>query len=263
MKRFSLILIVVLLSPKVALGQSRADLTTFHDRAVAVIRQLSSRPLTPGDTFFTWYSGRPGGLIHTVARTDTTMASSLLRADGMIGTAEAHWRDGRLASFDTRWTTQDSTTHAQQVALEARGIVVGDSLRITGTHPATLPLPQGPWVVADFGMEEQLIPVELTVPAGRTVLVHVYRPWHSRWDSVKLTMRDTADLHVAELVGSNGSHSIMALDPAGALLMIGRFDEQSERHPLETTSRYEEYLRYRSLLADLYRRYAMRLPPGG
>ncbi|MEJ2187301.1 MAG: hypothetical protein P8Z36_15420 [Gemmatimonadota bacterium] len=55
----------------------------------------------------------------------------------------------------------------------------------------------------------------------------------------------------------------MVLDRAGALLMMGRFDEQSERHPLETTARYEEYLRHRSLLADLYRQYAMRLPPGG
>lgn len=263
MKRFSLVLIVVLLSSKVAVAQSRAELTTFHDRAVAAIRELSTRPLTPGDTFFTWYSGRPGGLIHTVARTDTTMASSLLRGDGMIGTAEARWRDGHLTSFNVKWTTQDSTTHAQEVALVAHGIVVGDSLRITGTHPATLPLPQDRWVVADFGMEEQLIPVELALPARRTVLVHVYRPWHSRWDSVKVTMRDTASLHVAELVGSDGYHSIMVLDSVGALLMIGRFDEQSERHPLETTSRYEEYVRYRSFLADLYRQYAMRLPPGG
>jgi hypothetical protein len=41
-------------------AQTPGEVREFHDSATSLIHRMSSRALTPGDTFFTW-NPRPGG----------------------------------------------------------------------------------------------------------------------------------------------------------------------------------------------------------
>lgn len=104
-----LVTVAGLLSGTRGYGQTADQLREVHDGATALIRQMANRPLTPGDTLLTW-NPDPGGLIHTVAVDSASVRSSLLRADGMIGTADVPWAKGRPTRFDVQWTTRDSAT---------------------------------------------------------------------------------------------------------------------------------------------------------
>src|SRR5690349_18538989 len=97
-----------------------AQLREFHDQIVAAIRSLANRPLLAGDTMLTW-NPQPGGLTHTVFLTDSTAATSLLRGDGMIGTATSVWKGGALSSFQVDWTTADSATRTIKKDVSATG----------------------------------------------------------------------------------------------------------------------------------------------
>jgi hypothetical protein len=169
--------------PANSLAQSPTEVSDFHDRVAQLMQEISSRPLTPGDTFLTW-NPRPGGLFHTVRVTDTTVAASLLRGDGMIGTMAVRLTRSRPRSFDVVWTMRDSVTGKTLPDRESHGVVVGDSLRISGTKPQVTAIPSGMWAVADFGMEESLIPLLRGLPSGGSRRVAVFRPWHARWDTI-------------------------------------------------------------------------------
>jgi len=214
---------------------------------------MASRPLTAGDTFLTW-NPDPGGLIHTVMIDSARASSSLLRGDGMIGTAEARWSGKQISDFETRWTTRDSISGRSVVQRQSHGEKRGDSLFVTGTAPGVFAVPAGFWAVADFGMEEQLIPLirAVSVNAGRQS-ISVFRPWHNRWDTVSVAVRDTIDVRTAELIGVNKFHETMVFTVRGNLLCIFRYDQISERRPLEGTVRYREYVARRDLLLLLAR----------
>ena len=243
-------------------AQSADDVRAFHDRAAGAIRELSSRPLTPGDTFLTW-NPKPGGLIHTISVTASSVRASLLRGDGMIGTADVRWGGGCPTGFDVEWTTRDSVTGKAQLDLESHGTIVRDTLRVSGSKPAAFPLPAGLWAVADFGMEEALIPIlRAMAPTTGWQTVAVFRPWHGRWDSVSVAVHDTAGVRVVEsravVAFGDGkqSYELMILNPRGDLLSIVRFDQPNERRPMEGTMRYEEYRARLPFLEVLAKRYA-------
>jgi hypothetical protein len=239
-------------------GQTPDEVREFHESATSLIRQMSSRALTPGDTFFTW-NPRPGGLIHTVASDPTGTRSSLLRGDGMIGTANIHWLGSHPSEFDVEWTKRDSITGKPLKDIESHGHVVGDTLYVAGTKPLHTPLPKGFWAVADFGMEEALIP--LLPPTGASQRVTVFRPWHGRWDTVTIAIHDTAGFRLVDLWSDQKTHELMVVTGRGELLWIVRFDQPGERRPLEGSSRYQEYLSNRSLLIDIAKQYARNQRP--
>jgi hypothetical protein len=238
-------------------AQTPVEVRQFHDQAVSAIARTAGRPLTPGDTFLTWNPG-PGGLIHTVRIVPSGVSSSLLRGDGMIGTAEVRWQGGNPSGFEVRWTRQDAGGKGIDSATTVIGERQGAAIRVrAGGISRTLPLPSGPWAVADYGMEEQLIPAVLALPARATgVRITVLRPYHVRWDTVVVSVRDTAGLRLAELMGTDKAHELMVLGPDGALLWMNRFDQAGERRPLEGTSRYAAFVTRRSLLASLSARYS-------
>ncbi len=237
-------------------AQTPAEVREFHDSATSLIRRMSSRALTPGDTFFTWNPG-PGGLIHTVASDQAGTRSSLLRGDGMIGTANIRWLGRHATEFDVEWTTRDSITGKPLKDIESHGHAVGDTLYVSGTKPLHTPLPKGFWAIADFGMEEALIPLIPILPStGESQRVAVFRPWHGRWDTITVALRDTAGFRLLDIWSEQKTHELMVVTGRGELLWTVRFDQPGERRPLEGSSRYQEYVSNRSVLIDIARQYA-------
>lgn len=237
-------------------GQTPQQTREIHDRLTAIIHEIADRPMTPGDTFVAW-TPDAGKLFSTVAIDARGVRSSLLRGDGMIGTADVRWTDGRPSHFDVEWTNRDSVSGRAMRAREAHGVLEGSTLHVVGTTATLTPVPATPWAVADFGMEEQLVPLVRVLTAGDALqIIPVFRPWLSRWDSVSVTVRDTAGVRTAELVGADRSHEVMVLTDHGDLLCILRFDQPDERRPLEGSSRYQEYSAERSVLIAIARHYA-------
>jgi hypothetical protein len=241
-------------------AQAPAEVRAFHDTVVSLIHRMSSRALTPGDTFLTWNPG-PGGLIHTVAMDRAGTESSLLRGDGMIGTANIHWQGGRPSEFEVEWTSRDSITGKPIRAVESHGHAVGDMLHVSGTKPLDTSLPKGFWAVADFGMEEALIPLTAMLPRTGASRVAVFRPWHGRWDTISVAVHDTAGLRLADVWSDQKTHELMVVTGRGELLCIVRFDQPGERRPLEGSARYQEYLSNRLLLIALAKQYAQNQRP--
>jgi|SRR5580704_6006308 hypothetical protein len=100
---------IAVAGPQLGRAQVPDNAQAFRARVKVLIAHLSSRPLTSGDTFLTW--APDVRLIHTARVHGAGVQSSLLRGDGMIGTAETHWSGQTLESFDVRWTVPDSTGH--------------------------------------------------------------------------------------------------------------------------------------------------------
>lgn len=255
--RYVAVALLAALSGSRVRAQTPVDVRQFHDQVVSAIARMAGRPLTPGDTFLTW-NPAPGGLVHTVRTSAGGVSSSLLRGDGMIGTAEVRWQGGSPASFDVRWTRPDAGGKGIDSATTVIGERRGASLRVwTGGATGTLLVPGGPWAVADYGMEEQLIPAVRALPARASgVRITVLRPYHVRWDTVVVSVRDTAELRLAEMTGRDKAHELMVLGPDGSLLWMDRFDQAGERRPLEGTSRYAEFVVRRLLLANVSAQYS-------
>jgi len=253
-------LVALALVATTASAQSPKELRDFHDRVSRAIAELSTRQLTPGDTFLTW-NPKPGKLIHTLRSVGTTSSASLLRGDGMIGTAEITWDERGPTTFESLWTTRDSVTGKPRTDLEAHGTVAGDTLRVTGTKPSTTRIPATRWGVSDFGMEETLIPILRSLPPNGVHTVSIYRPWHGRWDTASVAIRDTAGVRVVDyregiaLDSSKQTMQLLFLNAQGDLLTIVRFDQPGDRHPLEGSARYEEYRRFLPLIVRLVKRY--------
>ena len=257
----SLVAILCLSEPVAA--QVTIDPQQFHDRAVAFIARMAGRPLTPGDTFFTW-NPDPGGMIHTVQVSASAVSSSLLRGgDGMIGTARVDWTNGIVQTFEIRWTRPDPGGKGLDSAIFVAGERTGEHLQLRTGGGRAVPIPGGRWAVADYGMEEQLIPLIRALPrqAARTT-VSVFRPYHLKWDTVFVSIRDTLGLRLAEITRTENAHELMVIDAEGALLWIFRFDQPGERRPLEGTNRYLEYARMRPTLDALRSEYARPSAPG-
>ena len=233
-------------------AQDPTERKTFHDRATQLIAQMASRPLTPGDTFLTW-NPDPGGLIHTVHVDSTIVESSLLRGDRMTGTAHIEWTAGRVAQFTIRWTRSDTLRAGVDSAIAIRGWRDRDSIRFAEPSHRAFVIPQsGWWAVADFGMEEQLIPLFRQMPAGQPAQpVAILRPYHLRWDTVTVAVRDSAGLRVAEVLGRDKAHELFFIDRQGRLLCVWRIDTVGERLPLPTSARDVELEQYRGAVRAL------------
>lgn len=208
-----------------------------HDRLVAMLQANAHRPIAAGDTFVTW-NPRPV-LFTTVWASADSVSSSLVRADGLVGTADVRWQRGRPVAGRVAWTKPDSV--ALTFAFES-----GAQLAITRNGDAdTLPLPEGFWAVADYGMEDQLLPVvrEIGRIGGRH-RVSVYRPYPGKWDRLFLEVRGIQGGQSVEIVDTEGKTSWWLLTEDGALVSIRRSeDAEYVRTPLINTDRFRDYLR--------------------
>ena len=168
----------------------------------------------------------------------------------MLGIARSVWGDAGPLRFSSRWFVKDSADR------ELDGEIRGDSIRIQGAKDTVFVRPKGIWAVADFGMDEQLIPVLRKLKPGRKLqLMSVLRPYHARWDSLQVSVQDLGALRVASVWSGQKEHELIVFDRRAALLWQRRTDVATERRPLEGTERYREYERALPALQELLSAY--------
>ena len=215
-------------------AQAQMSPQDLHDRIVAVFSSRASRPLPPGDTLVSWY-GNPI-LFHTIHRDSTETATGMLRADSLLGTARVRWRHDRPGSGDIRWTKGDS------LVTNVHLLTDGDTLRVMGRDQHTWPLPRMAWAIADYGMEDQVLPLLQTLNfAAGAITIAVYRPFGAKLDTLQVTSRLVGDGVLYELRGSDGKRDWWLVSRRGVLVQLRREGQDLERRPLEQTPLYEEY----------------------
>ncbi len=209
----------------------------LHDRLVVLIHKNATRPIPAGDTLVTW-SPIPN-LYSTVRRTPDSVVSSLVRADAMVGTAETAWRSGSPVYASVLWTQGDSTllgvTYRQ----------IPGALAVTGSRVDTLALPHVPWAIADYGMEDQLLP--LFVRLSHTTTVAVYRPFPAKWDTLAVASErhGSAILITVRDITGDSEEWRWVVGPSGALLRIIRSKYPDfERRPLPESQLVPAYREY-------------------
>jgi hypothetical protein len=210
-----------------------------HDRIVAVIRRSATRSVAAGDTFVTW-SPRPV-LYSTVRRIQDRVESSLIRADGMVGSADATWQQGVQTSVQIRWTK------GAEEPLTLRARIEGGQILLSGSRDTAMVIPSLPWAIADYGMEDQLLPlIDMVANRKEPQAVLVYRPYPNRWDSLTVAVEAIPGGRRATLVESEGERWTWVISDSGALVQILRSRHPDvERRPLETTARMADYVRLR------------------
>lgn len=188
------------------------------------------------DTAVTW-SPAPI-LYHTSLVREDRAIATMCRNDGMTGTAEAHWEHGRQRDVSVRWTLGDS------VLLDAVFKVEGQLIVARGGREWTRPVPTYGWAIADYGIEDQLIPLLRDVRTGTDTLV-LYRPFPDKWDTLAVTVVRRGGGVLATLSDSAESYWLV-ISSNGNILQITRSKfGDFERRPLELTSRAAEYAEFR------------------
>ena len=219
---------ILILSVAALHAQSDAVLRV---RVADILAQAGDRPLPQGDTLVEFAKQGPI-LYFTVANTADTVASSMVRNDGLVGWANSSWSHGRPTRFTARWARPES------VEVDISGQVVGMEMRLRGAQLDHLTLPTLPWGVADYGMEDQLVPLFQTLPRDTAQNIAVWRPYGQKWDTV------TVRTHLVEgvLLVSEGAVT-WGISSAGRLLLHQDRAQGALRRPLEGTASFAEYRR--------------------
>lgn len=223
-------------------AQSAMSPQEIHDRIVAAYATRAATALPAGDTLVSWY--RSPALLHTVRRAADEITTGMLRADSLFGTARVQWVAGQPASFEVRWTKGDS------VLIDIVGSAIGDTLRLNGATSLAMALPDLPWAVADYGMEDQLLPLLDSVGAAESIRIAVYRPFAAKWDTLEVTRQPLRGGTLFELQDSDGSRDWWTVSQGGVLVQLRREGQELERRPLETTPLFEVYIRLRQQLPE-------------
>ena len=176
---------------------------------------LLTRPLPGTDSAVTLNTGPV--LLHTVLRHPQEVEAGMARNDGMIGTAHARFAEGVVQSYEALWTDTAA------VPREIRLVVTGDTLRIREVgHPdSNVAIPQDWWGVADYAMNEFLVPTFLGHPAdGVAVPFAVYRPYARHWDVGTASVRPLGENFLASYrLGSDTLPTYLLITKDGDLLM--------------------------------------------
>lgn len=161
-------------------------------------------PLPGADSAMTIDLRRRGAiLLHTVDRAPDRITSSFARNDGMVGVAIVTLRTGVLQDYQATWADTMRTLRVDRITRHGDSLV----LQRPGGRDTSVAIPAGPWGVADYSMEELLVPLLLTVPRdGAPHAISVFRPYPERWE------RGTAT----------------ATNRAGLVLVVLRFEPENE-----------------------------------
>lgn len=197
-----------------------------HDALVAALREAAPRPLPIGDTLLTW--AKPGlVLFHTVQVTPSHIETALLRNDRMLGTATGEWEGATWMAARGEWRAGDFVTLAWSAQRAPGG------LRLRARRDTLVALPTLPWAVADYGMDDQLVPLLRALPGtGAQAQLAVFRPFAARWDTLTVTARDTAGVRVVTLVERGEAREVWALLSSGGIV-AARQSTGAERRPLD------------------------------
>lgn len=156
-------------------------------RVVAHMHDLAVRPLPLGDTLITWHAGGPV-LFHTAVRDRDGVRAGLLRNDRMLGLADVRWSEGAPRSFHATWFTVKA---GALDSADIQGRKRDGVLLVTRSAKAdtTLLLPSIGWGVADYGMEELLLPAFDSIGTSLPYRLAVLRPYGLKWDTLLVTER--------------------------------------------------------------------------
>ena len=221
------------LGPAAGLAQARSD-RLLHDRVVAIIVEQSKGGLPRGDTSVSWRPDSPI-LYHTAFSDSGVVRTGMVRNDGLLGTLETRWSGAAPRSFVSAWSKNGA------VLLSFTGTVAGSSIAITAKGKvSSVAIPAMRWAVADIGMEDQLLPVFLSMHAGDSIRVAVFRPYASRWDTV--AVKRVAATVAPRIILYQGATAPLQIDLSadGAILRIVR-GADFERRPLELSRRAAQY----------------------
>jgi hypothetical protein len=219
-----------------ARAPSETGTSALRAQVLQAFASASHRTLPQGDTLITWNGPGTVILFTTVDRSPDGVYSSLVRNDGLNGTARSSWAEASLRTTEVVWTRPDSVV--LELTLEVRGAEV----IVTGTRDTVLVAPTEPWAAADYGMEDQLLPLISRLPVGETN-ISVLRPFQLRWDRLSVTITRGVSLTSVTTRGSPAPESRWDLGRSGALLRISSEDSpQVERRPLEGSALHAEYV---------------------
>ena len=204
----------------------------FHQH-VAELLGAQSRIRSAGDTSVSWTERGPI-LYFTTRRSGDTLSSTFAREDGLVGSAVAIWGDASQTSFHVTWTRRDS------IEVEMDGVVRNHELVLHGGRDTVVALPSLPWVVADYGLEDQQVPLfrALALGGGR---VAVFRPFRMKWDTVTIAGRAIGAYLVIDAEQGPKVRETYMLDSDSRLLLLRRRDVVMERRPLEDTPLFDAY----------------------
>ncbi|MGE3525961.1 MAG: hypothetical protein AB7I33_08565 [Gemmatimonadales bacterium] len=167
------------------------------------------QPLPGTDTSVTFSEGKGAILLHTVDREGDSLIASLSRNDGLVGIAEVTFDSGVPAGYSAAW--------ADSIRLKRQEVTPGpDGLHLRRSDGAdtTFVIPEGVWGIADYAMQELLVPILLAVPRdGQLRPFAVFRPTAAHWDT------GTAQV----------------INRAGAVLVILRWDSADKAQALLLT----------------------------
>ncbi len=176
---------------------------------------LLTRPLPGLDTAVTLNGGPV--LLHTVLRHSNEVESGMARSDGLIGTAHARFVGGVVETYEAFWT--DTSIVPRQISIS----VSENALRIRepGGHDSTVAIPEHWWGVADYAMNELLVPVFLAHPAdGVGAPFAIYRPYARHWDVGTGSIRPLGENFVASYrLGRDTVPTYLLITKDGDLLM--------------------------------------------
>lgn len=136
-----------------SVGAQVNDLHT-HDQIVAYFRAVPAGVMPPGDTLVTWRSDGPI-LYHTASRSGASVRAGMFRNDALIGAATVDWTAASPIAFSVRWLGN--------APLTLRGRVEGKEIVLSGSRNERETIPAGLWAVADYGMDDLLLPLVSTL----------------------------------------------------------------------------------------------------
>ncbi len=228
--------LATLLPPTMGVSAQAPSPERIHEVLSTFVRSAATRPLPSGDTLVSWY--KQPILLHLVERTPDHIAEAMIRGEAYLGTASVTYRAGRPVSGAVLWTSGDS------VAAQVRFTTTPSTLTLEGTTNAQFASLAAPWGIADYGMEDLLLPTLQAlagVPQPWTVLV--YRPFAAKWDTLTVTTAPVSDASLITLTSRDGRRDWWLLSAEGALVQMLREGQDFERRPLELTPLWAVYQR--------------------
>lgn len=205
--------------------------TSLRTRVAEILAQAGDRPLPRGDTLVT-FAKQGAILYYTIANTPDSVASSMVRNDGLVGWTTSHWSGGRLTNFSARWANPDS------LQVDIHGQITSDGVVLQGAKADRLTPPALPWAVADYGMDDQLVPLLMTLPHDTSQAIAIWRPFGQKWDTLVVRSRLLENV----LLVSQGQET-WAISSTGSLLLEVDRAQASQRRPLKGNARFAEYQR--------------------
>ena len=135
-------------------------------------------------------------LLHTTARSRSSITASLTRNDGMVGVASVGLSGSRITDYHATWADNDS--------LRTQAFTVRDSSLqlVRQAQPDTsIAIPAGAaWGIADYAMDELLAPALLALPRdGKPHPFDVFRPFPAHWDTATALVRSRGEFVVVAL----------------------------------------------------------------